>query len=189
MLGEAIRQAKIWLDSGTPCQVAVNVSALQFQQNDLVQSVATALEQHGLPPQWLELELTESILILDADEALGKLEALEALGVHLSLDDFGTGYSSLTYLRKFPLHKLKIDRSFIAALHEDHTDAAIVAAMIQMGHALNMEVVAEGVELPGQLTRLQALGCNLFQGFLFHKPLPATEFTRLLHSGALHHVC
>ena len=189
VLEEAIRQAKVWLDSGTPCQVAVNVSALQFQQTDLVQGVADALQRHGLPPQWLELELTESILILDADEALGKLEALEALGVHLSLDDFGTGYSSLTYLKRFPLHKLKIDRSFIVSLHEDDTDGAIVAAMIQMGHALNMEVVAEGVELAGQLARLQALGCDHFQGFLFHKGLPADEFTRLLHSGALNYVC
>jgi len=189
VLQEAVRQAKVWLDSGTPCQVAVNVSALQFQQTDLVQSVADALQRHRLSAQWLELELTESILILDADEALGKLKALAALGVHLSLDDFGTGYSNLTYLKQFPLDKLKIDRSFIALLHEDDTDAALVAAMIQMGHALGMEVVAEGVELPEQLARLQALGCDRYQGFLFHRGLPADEFTRLLHTGALHHPC
>ena len=185
VMEEAIRQAAEWLAAGTPCQVAVNVSALQFQQTGLLQEVSDALSRHGLPPQWLELELTESILIHDAEEALGRLEALEALGVHLSLDDFGTGYSSLTYLKRFPLHKLKIDRSFIMSVHEHDTDEAIVAAMIQMGHALGMEVVAEGVELDEQRARLQTMNCDHFQGFLFARALPASTFTEALAAGTL----
>jgi diguanylate cyclase (GGDEF)-like protein/PAS domain S-box-containing protein len=183
VMEEAIRQARVWLDAGYPCQVAVNVSALQFQQLDLVSTVADLLATYALPARWLELELTESILIHDAEEALGKLEALEALGVHLALDDFGTGFSSLTYLKRFPLHKLKIDRSFIASVHENGADEAIVAAMIQMGHALNMEVVAEGVERTDQLARLQALGCDHFQGFLFKRGLPEPDMTRLLQAA------
>ena len=189
VMEQAIGQARLWMEAGNPCQVAVNVSALQFQQSDLVQTVADLLARNELPAQWLELELTESILIDDAEEALGKLEALEALGVHLALDDFGTGFSSLTYLKRFPLHKLKIDRSFIASVHEDGTDEAIVAAMIQMGHALNMEVVAEGVELAEQLARLQALGCDHFQGFLFKRGLPVDELSQLLQAGDWSHPC
>ena len=183
VMEEAIRQAKCWLEAGHPCQVAVNVSALQFQQQDLLTTVADLLTRYDLPAKWLELELTESILIHDAEEALGKLEALEALGVHLALDDFGTGFSSLTYLKRFPLHKLKIDRSFIASVHENGADEAIVAAMIQMGHALNMEVVAEGVEQTDQLARLRALGCDHFQGFLFKRGLPEPEMTTLLQAA------
>jgi diguanylate cyclase (GGDEF)-like protein/PAS domain S-box-containing protein len=189
VLEEAIRQASAWLSAGTPCQVAVNVSALQFQQAGMVQSVADALQRHGLPAHWLELELTESILIQDAEEAVGRLEALEALGVYLSLDDFGTGYSSLTYLKRFPLHKLKIDRSFISSLHDDETDVAIVAAMIQMGHALNMEVVAEGVERPEQQERLIALGCDHFQGFLFSRAMPPEALSLALREGRLRYPC
>ena len=189
VMEEAIRQAAAWLQAGTPCQVAVNVSALQFQQVGMVQDVANTLARYGVPPSMLELELTESILIHDAEEALGRLEALEALGVHLSLDDFGTGYSSLTYLKRFPLHKLKIDRSFIISVHEDETDEAIVAAMIQMGHALKMQVVAEGVELAEQQARLRMLGCDHFQGFLFSRALPPDEFTHVLASDQLNYTC
>lgn len=173
VLQNAVAQAARWAAEGRPLQVAVNVSALQFQQTHFVQDVADALQRHRLPPRLLELELTESILIRDAEEALGKLQALADLGVELSLDDFGTGYSSLTYLKRFPLHRLKIDRSFIASMPEDGADAAIVAAIVQMGHALSMEVVAEGVERPEQLQRLRALGCDHYQGFLYARPMPA----------------
>ncbi|OBS31790.1 diguanylate cyclase [Tepidimonas fonticaldi] len=180
VLQNAIAQAARWAAEGRPLQVAVNVSALQFQQARFVQDVADALQQHRLPPHLLELELTESILIRDAEEALGKLQALADLGVELSLDDFGTGYSSLTYLKRFPLHRLKIDRSFLVSMPEDGADAAIVAAIVQMGHALSMEVVAEGVERPEQLQRLHALGCDHYQGFLFARPMPADALrTRL----------
>ncbi|WP_180682741.1 sensor domain-containing protein [Tepidicella baoligensis] len=187
VLEEGIRQAAAWLRQGTPCQVAVNVSALQFQQAGLVDGVAQALRTHGLPAHLLELELTESILIRDAEEALARLQALADLGVHLSLDDFGTGYSSLTYLKRFPLHTLKIDRTFIASLQEDEADAAIVSAIIQMGHAMHMQVVAEGVERVDQHQRLRALGCDHFQGFLFSHAVPADTFGQALQRGELHY--
>ena len=173
VLDQAAAQAAQWAARGCPLQVAVNVSALQFQQAGFVQSVADALQRHGLSPQWLELELTESILIRDADEALAKLQALAELGVTLALDDFGTGFSSLVYLRQFPLHRLKIDRSFIAAMPENSADAAIVAAIVQMGHALSMQTVAEGVERPEQVQALIGLGCDHCQGFLVARPMPA----------------
>ena len=184
VLQEAVRQAAQWRQAGHHCQMAVNVSALQFQQAQFVDDVDRILAQHQLPAHLLELELTESILIRDANEAMERLHALSKLGVQLALDDFGTGYSSLTYLRRFPLHKLKIDRSFIASMHNDEADAAIVAAIIQMGHALRMELVAEGVELDSQKTQLQHLGCNHFQGFLFSRAVPAAEFEQLLTQPA-----
>ncbi|MDM7457497.1 MAG: EAL domain-containing protein [Tepidimonas sp.] len=182
VLQHAIAQAARWAAQGRPLQVAVNVSALQFQQARFVQDVADTLQQHGLAPHLLELELTESILIRDAQEALTKLQALADLGVELSLDDFGTGYSSLAYLKRFALHRLKIDRSFLMSMPEDEADAAIVAAIVQMGHALSMEVVAEGVERPEQLQRLRALGCDHYQGFLFAQPMPADALLARLAS-------
>lgn len=183
VLREAVRQAAAWAREGRPCQVAVNVSALQFQQSRFVGDVAAALREHGLDPSLLELELTESILILDAEEALERLQALAALGVGLSLDDFGTGYSSLSYLRRFPLQKLKIDRSFIVSMHENPADDAIVAAIVQMGHALNMEVVAEGVEWAQQHERLRDLGCDQYQGFLCSPAVPPADFVLLLQGA------
>ncbi len=180
VLQESVRQAGEWYRAGTPCEVAVNVSAMQFQQTHFVDDVARTLKQHQLPAHLLELELTESILIRDAEEALERLQSLADLGVRLALDDFGTGYSSLTYLKRFPLHKLKIDRSFIRSLHEDEADVAIVAAIVQMGHAMQMEVVAEGVELEAQKHVLQRLGCDHFQGFLCSPAVPAEQFERLL---------
>jgi EAL domain-containing protein (putative c-di-GMP-specific phosphodiesterase class I) len=139
---------------------------LQFQQSDFVERVASALAESGLAPALLELELTESILVQDADEALARLRALAALGVTLSIDDFGTGYSSLAYLKKFPIHKLKIDRSFISGLPDDESDQAIVSAIIQMGRALKLTVIAEGVETLAQRDLLQSLLCDQYQGFL-----------------------
>jgi diguanylate cyclase (GGDEF)-like protein/PAS domain S-box-containing protein len=180
VLKEAVRQSAEWAAAGHPCQVAVNVSAMQFQQADFVSEVAELLQSHQLPPALLELELTESILIHDANEALERLRALAELGVELALDDFGTGYSSLTYLKRFPLHKLKVDRSFIMTLHEQETDAAIVAAIIQMGHAMKMSVVAEGVELEAQRDKLRELGCDDFQGFLYSPAVPPAAFFGLL---------
>ncbi len=184
VLCEAVRQAADWVRQGQPCQVAVNVSALQFQQTRFVEDVAAALKEHDLDPALLELELTESILIQDANEALERLRRLAGLGVALSIDDFGTGYSSMAYLKRFPLHKLKIDRSFIMSLHEQELDAAIVLAIIQMGHALKLEVVAEGVELPEQLEQLQRLGCDQYQGFLYAPALPADGFFMRHEHGA-----
>jgi len=176
VMQEAVRQATKWANAGKPVRVSVNVSALQFQQAHYVDTVAEALRDSGLPAELLELELTESILVHDADEALERLQALAALGVKLAIDDFGTGYSSLGYLKQFPIHKLKIDRSFIASLHEQDSDRAIVTAVVQMGHALKLDIVAEGVETEDQRAFLAQVGCDQYQGFLRAPGLPAAEF-------------
>jgi len=178
VLVEAVRQAAQWRARGLRLVVAVNVSALQFQKPDFVDSVARVLRESGLPPQWLDLELTESILIRDAQEALTRLEALARLGVRLSIDDFGTGYSSLAYLKRVPIGQLKIDRSFISGLPGDESDAAIVQAIVSMGQALHLQIIAEGVETEAQRKFLQRAGCNLYQGFLFAQALDATSLER-----------
>jgi diguanylate cyclase (GGDEF)-like protein/PAS domain S-box-containing protein len=180
VLSEAVRQAAVWQRQGTTRTVSVNVSALQFQQGDFVDRVASALAASGLDPALLELELTESILVQDADEALARLRALAALGVTLSIDDFGTGYSSLAYLKKFPIHKLKIDRSFISGLPDDESDQAIVSAIIQMGRALKLTVIAEGVETTAQRDALQRLHCDQYQGFLCAPGVPSEELDRVI---------
>ncbi len=166
VLGEAVRQAALWARTGMPMLVSVNVSPLQFQQADFVERVAAAITAEQLDPTLLELELTESILVRDAAEALERLNDLAALGVALAIDDFGTGYSSLAYLKKFPIHKLKIDRSFIKGLPDDENDRAIVSAIIQMGRALHLTTIAEGVETEAQRHVLQDLQCDQYQGFL-----------------------
>ncbi len=176
VLEQAARQAAAWAAEGRQLAVAINVSALQFRQADFVDRVAGVLAQHALPPQRLELELTESILVRDADEALQRLHALAALGVRLSIDDFGTGYSNLAYLKRCPIHRVKIDRSFIHGLPGDASDAAVVRAIVQMSHALGLNVVAEGVETEPQRRFLQEAGCHEFQGFLFAPALDAMSF-------------
>ena len=180
VLSQAVRQAALWHERGTPIPIAVNVSALQFQQSQFVDRVASVLAVSGLPPSLLELELTESILVRDAEEALLRLRALSKLGVRLSIDDFGTGYSSLAYLKRFPIHKLKIDRSFVKGLPKDESDAGIVRAVLQMARALNMRVVAEGVETEQQRQFLHDEGCDMFQGFLFAPALDNLSFERRL---------
>ncbi|HSV54186.1 MAG TPA: EAL domain-containing protein [Burkholderiaceae bacterium] len=182
VLEEAVRQAALWQQGGTPIMVSVNVSALQFRQPDFVDRVADAIRMYALSPALLELELTESILVQDADEALGRLNALSALGVSLAIDDFGTGYSNLAYLKKFPLHKLKIDRSFLQGLPDDESDLAIITAVTSLGHALRLQVVAEGVETEAQREILTKLQCDQYQGFLCSPGLPAAEFARLLQA-------
>ncbi|BBB69689.1 histidine kinase [Undibacterium sp. YM2] len=172
----AIRQAASWNRDGKSMRVAINVSALQFQQTNFVDSIAAALQEHGLQPQCIELELTESILIKDAEDALRKLEALAALGVKLAIDDFGTGYSSLSYLKRFPIYKLKIDRSFIDDLPGNESDIAIVTAIISLAHALKLRVIAEGVETREQRDFLQQLQCEEMQGYLFAHAMSAQEF-------------
>ena len=176
VLENAARQAAAWAAEGRALTVAVNVSALQFHQADFVDRVAGVLAQHALPPQCLELELTESILVRDADEALERLHALARLGLRLSIDDFGTGYSSLGRLKTCPIHRLKIDRSFIRGLPADTRDAALVRAIVQMGEALGLNVVAEGVETEPQRRFLQEVGCHDFQGFLFAPAMDAVSF-------------
>jgi diguanylate cyclase (GGDEF)-like protein/PAS domain S-box-containing protein len=178
VLSQAVRQAALWHSRGLSLPVAVNVSALQFEQAHFVDRVASVLAVSGLPPALLELELTESILVHDADEALHRLHALARLGVKMSIDDFGTGYSSLAYLKRFPIGKLKIDRSFVQGLPGDDSDAGIVRAILQMARALGMKVIAEGVETEAQREFLQHAGCDEFQGFLFAPALDALSFER-----------
>ena len=179
VLQEAVHQALVWQLSGRPVVVSVNVSAMQFQQGDFVERVASAIGDAGLNPALLELELTESILIKDINETLSRLHALASLGVSLAIDDFGTGYSSLAYLKKFPISKLKIDRAFVMGLPDDEGDRAIVSATIAMARALKLTVVAEGVETVAQRDYLQSLHCDVFQGFLCAPGLPAVELERL----------
>jgi len=172
MLTEACRQAATWAGNGDAPAVSVNLSARQLGRPKLVDDVDQALRESGLDPDRLWLEITESVLMEDADTTVVTLERLRALGVHLSVDDFGTGYSSLAYLRRFPVDALKVDRSFVAGLGEDAEDSAIVEAVVSMAHSLHLSVVAEGVETDEQLARLRELGCELAQGFYFAAPVP-----------------
>ncbi len=183
VLQEACRQNKAWHDKGLlRARVAVNISALQFGQQNLLDTVAQALRKSGLAPQYLELEITESALMQKAAEAIVTLEQLAGMGVHISIDDFGTGYSSLSYLKRFPIHTLKIDRSFIRDISENADDAAIVSAIIAMAHHLRLKVVAEGVETKDQLRHLRLLGSDEYQGYYRSMPLPAEDFERMLAS-------
>ena len=173
---EACRQLKAWQDQGlAPVPVSVNLSALEFRQRDMAAEVAAVLRQTGLDPRFLEVELTESVLMQDAEQVLETLKALRALGVGISIDDFGTGYSSLNYLKRYPLNKLKIDRSFVTDTPDNADDVAIVTAIVQMGHSLQLRTVAEGVETPAQQALLRQLGCDMAQGFLVSRPLDAPQ--------------
>ncbi|MCW5609948.1 MAG: EAL domain-containing protein [Rubrivivax sp.] len=184
VLSQAVRQAALWHQRGHDIPVAVNVSALQFQQAQFVDRVASVLAVSGMPAELLELELTESILVHDAEDAMHRLHALAALGVRLSIDDFGTGYSSLGYLKRFPIGKLKIDRSFVAGLPGDDSDAGIVRAILQMARALGMKVIAEGVETEAQRQFLLDAGCDEFQGWLFAPAMDSLSFEQRLPAPA-----
>ena len=176
VLEQAVRQAARWRDSGLVMPVSVNVSALQFQQVDFNSRVAAVLREHNLAGELLELELTESILVHDANDALARLSQLSQLGVRLAIDDFGTGYSSLSYLKRFPIDRLKIDRSFVKGVPGDAGDGAIVRAIVQLAQAMGMKVIAEGVETEPQRAFLLELGCDEFQGFLYAPALDALSF-------------
>jgi diguanylate cyclase (GGDEF)-like protein/PAS domain S-box-containing protein len=186
VLTQAVRQGAAWLARGRAMPIAINVSALQFQQPQFVERVAAVLATSQLPPQLLELELTESILVRDADEALQRLRALAHIGVRLSIDDFGTGYSSLAYLKRFPIDKLKIDRSFVQGLPGDDSDCAIVVAILQMAGALGMKVIAEGVETEAQRQFLFDSGCHEFQGYLYAPALDSLSFEKRLQLARAH---
>lgn len=186
VLHTACRQGRVWQQLGfPPIRIAVNLSALQFRQPDLVGMVARILTETGLDPglQELEFELTESLLMKNVEETAATLHRLHEMGVKLSIDDFGTGYSSLSYLKRFPLNSLKIDQSFVRDLSSNPDDAAIVSAIIALGHGLKLSVIAEGVETAGQLAYLREMKCDEMQGFLFSRPVPASEITQLLHEG------
>ena len=181
VLNEACRQMRIWLDQGhDDWRVAVNLSALQFSHIGLVESVTQALTDHQVPANNLTLEITESTAMQDADASLGVLGRLSDLGIDLSIDDFGTGYSSLMYLKRLPANELKIDRGFVCDLEQDSDDAAIVSAIVALGQALNLRIVAEGVENSNQQEFLTRLGCDSLQGYLLGKPMPPELFMNTL---------
>ncbi len=181
VLCEACRQAQSWCEAGLPAlTMAVNVAPVQFRQAGFIEVVAGALAASGLEAGRLELEVTERTVMHDADINLGTLSALHRMGVELSLDDFGTGYSSLAYLKRFPVGKLKIDRSFVNDLEVDSDDRAIASTIVSMGRNLRLTVLAEGVENFEQLALLRKMGCDMAQGFHFSRALPADEMARLL---------
>ncbi|HEY8162333.1 MAG: sensor domain-containing protein [Methylocystis sp.] len=180
-LREACRQAMEWACKGLGLHsIAVNISGVQIERSDLVQSVAAILAQTGLPPQFLELEITETYVMRQAQHNVQVLDGLRALGVSLAIDDFGTGQSSLAYLKRLPVDKLKIDRSFIADLPSEENEAAIARAIVALGHSLHLKVLAEGIETPAQAQFLRELGCDEAQGYLFSRPIDAASMENIL---------
>ena len=184
VLQEATRQNKFWQDQGLrPIRIAVNVAAPQFKAPDFIDHVRDALARNALGPEWLELEIVESMLMGDTDMTVEKLHQIREIGCHLSIDDFGTGYSSLSYLTRFPITTLKIDRAFIKDLENDKTMAEISRAIIGMSQGLELEVVAEGAETDAHIRFLKENGCQTVQGFYYSRPVPADEFAQLLKMG------
>lgn len=181
VIRQACRQAREWQSKGyKPVPVSVNLSARQFQQQDLTRSIAKSLETSGLKPAFLTLELTESAIMKNADFAIATLKELKSMGVGISIDDFGMGYSSLSHLKSFPITSLKIDQSFVRDCMVDPDDAAIVTAIISLAHSMKVEVVAEGVETEAQIEFLEKLGCDTLQGYFCSPPLPAESFNKIL---------
>ena len=184
VLQEACQQAKSWQKQGQPLRVAVNVSVKQLQEEDFVATVKQALETHQLAPQLLELEITESAAMSNIEDNIRKLSQLKALGIYISIDDFGTAYSSLNYLKRLPVHSLKIDRSFIQDIdspQQQINNIAIVRSIIALGKNMELQVVAEGIETAKQAAILQDIGCDEAQGFYFSKPLAAKDLERYVH--------
>jgi len=184
VLREACQQVKVWLDSGLRVpSIAINISAVEFRHKNFLEGLAQILDETGLTPDYLELELTESLLMHDVESSATVLESLKDMGIKLAIDDFGTGYSSLSYLKRFPITTLKIDQSFVRDITTDINDATIVSAVVGMGRNLNHRVIAEGVETREQFEFLSMRQCPEGQGFLFSHPLPAEDFARLLVAG------
>src|ERR1700687_466394 len=184
VLYEACRQAREWQDAGLPFKrVSINVSAVEFRDKSFVESVRAILSETGLEAQYLDLELTEGVLMEDAESTAAVLQELKAMGVHLAVDDFGTGFSSLSYLQQFPIDVLKIDQSFVHRITGDPADSSIVSAIINMAKSLKQRVIAEGIETQEQLAFLQAQHCAEGQGYLFSRPLAAAQFAHLLQMG------
>lgn len=181
ILREALRYIKLWDDMGLPkISVAVNLSAIQFQQEDLAGSIEKILNESGVSPDRLELELTESVVMQDARKADNILSRLSRIGIKLAIDDFGTGYSSLSYLKRFDVDRLKIDQSFVRDMTNNYDDAEIARAIINLGHTLGLEIVSEGVETKEQLELLKQQGCDVIQGYLISRPIPAAEIPAFL---------
>ncbi len=184
VLKTACAQNKAWQNAGLPpISVAVNLSARQFQQPNLVDMVGRVLSETSLEPKFLELEITESVAMKNVEYTRAILWELHQMGVRIALDDFGTGYSSLSYLKKLPLHKLKIDKSFVFDLTNDANDAAIIAAIVALGKVLNLKVVAEGVETVEHKELLRSLRCKYMQGYFFSRPLSADDAAHLLQNS------
>ena len=180
VLREACGQMKRWLNMGFAIQrIAVNLSSIQFYQSNLMLVLDDVLSDAELEPGYLELELTEGVIMRNATKTIEALNEIKARGMSLSVDDFGTGYSSLSYLKRFPIDALKIDRSFISELDSDAESAAITSAVIAMAHSLNLKVIAAGVENETQLDLLRAKNCDEIQGFYFSKPVPADEISEM----------
>ncbi len=183
LLRKACEQLKTWQDTGLPLlRIGVNISSTQFKQRDFIDTIANILDETGLDPAFLDLELTESILMENVQENIEKLKRLREMGISLSIDDFGTGYSSLSYLKSLPINVLKIDRSFIRDINNNPNDMAIAMSIITLAHSLNLKVVAEGVETKEQMEVLRSLNCDEMQGYLFNKPLPPGEFAELMQT-------
>ncbi len=188
VLAKTCEQNKAWQAAGlSPIKISVNVSARQFRSRTLIDTVVGVLKSTGLDPQWLELEITESMLMNDVDTAVRKMKALRDLGIGLSIDDFGTGYSSLSYLGRFPITTLKIDRAFIADVDTNPKTAEIARAIIGLSRGLNLEVVAEGAEILAHIRFLRTHGCDTVQGFYYSRPVPADEFEKMIRKGVLEH--
>ncbi|HEY6513665.1 MAG TPA: EAL domain-containing protein, partial [Burkholderiaceae bacterium] len=187
VIKSACAQILAWQRAGIELvPVAVNLSARQFQSSNLGESIVSLIEKSGIEPRFLELEITESTLMQNAEGTVSTLQYLKACGLRISIDDFGTGYSSLAYLKRFPIEKLKIDKSFIHSLPGDDSDAAIVRAVIQMARALNLKVNAEGVETEPQRQFLAQEGCDELQGFLLAPALDPFSFEQRLRQQATH---
>ena len=184
VLRTACTQNKAWQRANLPrISVSVNLSARQFKEKNLAELVARVLHDTGLDPMYLDLELTESLIMNDVNSTIVILHQLKAMGISVSIDDFGTGYSSLSYLKRFPIDVLKIDRSFVHDITNDVDDAAIVSSIISLAHILKLKVVAEGVETMAQLRYLRRHGCDVIQGYLFSRPVDAAEVEELLRSS------
>ena len=185
VLRTACLQAKRWHDVGfADLIMAVNISARQFQHPEFTELVSAVLTETGLDPRYLELEITESVAMHDAEKTIATLNNLRALNLQLSIDDFGTGYSSLSYLKRFPINKLKVDQSFVRNMTTDPNDASITKSVILLGQSLNLSVIAEGVETAEQLALLKQFGCDEVQGYFFSKPVPADDLERLLGANS-----
>lgn len=183
VLDAALRQARLWRDAGLPpTKIAVNLSARDFSPS-LAERVQAKLASHDVPPEWLELEITEGMLTHSSDEVIAMMDSLTALGVTLALDDFGTGYSSLAYLKRFPIDTLKIDQSFVRGIPHDGNDGAIAGAIVSMAQRLGHRTIAEGVETLAQFAFLRSLGCQEIQGYLFSPPVPPDKFETMLRDG------
>ncbi len=185
VMRSSIEQVRQWQQRfNTPLGLAVNLSGRQFLHYNLVKSIEDATRAVTFAPQSLEFEITESVAMHNAEDSIGIMRQLKALGISLALDDFGTGYSSLAYLKRFPIDKLKIDKAFVRDIPDDNNDLAIVSAIIAMAHALDLRVQAEGVETEAQMEFLRDIGCEYAQGYLFGRALPSEDFALLLAERA-----